>query len=376
MKISIIKQFQSYLSQVINAQLLTVKEPHFLFLIFLIFLLSCKTTSKLNQIPIAIDVWYGDTQKFGELGVPQKWINVLGNVRADKGIVSLSYSLNGEALKALSIGSDLHRLAYPGDFNVDIDRKLFREGKNDLVIMVKDSANNSIEKKVKIQYAVSNSWPIPYTIEWSKVKRIQDVVQVVDGNWEITADGLHNIDTYYDRVVAIGDNSWKNYEVSTTVTFHSFTPPAKGPPTFGVSHAAIATLWPGHDVDKKQPHKKWYPLGATSEFRLTAGLDSCRWRIFDGPKPNLPRFKAEQPFGEYRTIELNKKYGIKHRVESIDETTTKYSVKLWPADEEEPDQWDLMAIEKDDIIQSGSALLIAHNTNVTFGNVYVVKIKK
>ena len=66
---------------------------------------------------------------------------------------------------------------------------------------------------------------------------------------------------------------------------------------------------------------------------------------------------------------------MKHRVETIDENTTKYSVKLWAADDEEPEQWDLTGIEKEENIHAGSVLLIAHNTNVTFGNVQVLPIQ-
>lgn len=341
----------------------------------LLFFCACNFNTDKKDRSITIDVWYGDVQNFGQQGIPQKWINILGNIGSKNGIASLSYTLNDLPADTLSIGSDLHRLAATGDFNIDIATALLRDEENTLTIIAKDTMNNTLKKKVKINFTGSKKWPIPYSINWKDVHNIQDVVQVMDGQWEITKDGLHNIDTYYDRAVAIGDSTWTDYEVSTTVTFHSFTVPAKGPPTYEVSHAAIASRWPGHDVDEDQPHRKWYPLGATSEFRLTAGLDSCRWRIFDGPKPNLPDFYVEQPISDYRSIKLNKKYGIKHRVETSDKGVTKYSVKLWPFDEGEPDGWDFTGIEQDENVTKGSALLIAHHTNVTFGNVYVSTIE-
>ena len=70
---------------------------------------------------ILIDIWYGDAQTFGKVGNPQRWINILGNVKAESGIKSLVYSLNGKSIKPLTLGSDLHRLAQLGDFNIDID---------------------------------------------------------------------------------------------------------------------------------------------------------------------------------------------------------------------------------------------------------------
>jgi len=325
---------------------------------------------------IDIDVWYGDHQKFGSLGLPQRWINILGNVTSAYGIRDLSYKINGSESRYLSLGSDLHRLADPGDFNIDLDADECKQGNNLIEIIASDSSGNKLTKEISFNLEKNHKWPLPYTINWDEVKDIQEVIQVVDGHWAITENGLHNLDIYYDRVVAFGDNSWENYEVSTTVTFHGFTPPVPGPPTYNVSHAAISSRWPGHALDSLQPHRQWHPLGATSEFRLTAGLDSCRWRIFDGPKPNTENFYVEEPVEAYRSIDTGKVYGMKHRVETIGDQRTQYSVKLWPMDQNEPDEWDLTGIEEEENLSSGSALLIAHNTSVTFGDVKVIPIKK
>ena len=327
--------------------------------------------SNRDKPSLYVDIWYGDQQSFGKPGITQKWINILGNVYAEKGIKDLTYTLNEGKPKKLTVGSDLHRLAATGDFNIDLDINDCQSGKNAVLISAVDSIENTCSRKVEFLLEKSNCWPLPYTIKWSDVKNIQDVVQVIDGHWEITGQGLHNLDTYYDRVVAFGDTTWKNYEVSTSVIFHSFTPPEEGPPTYNVSHAAIAMRWTGHDEDDLQPHRKWYPLGATAEFRLTKNLDSCRWRIFDGPKPNSVNFHSEQPAEDYRNIQLNRKYGMKHRFSTIGKDSTLYQVKLWPFDEPEPMEWDFQGIEVEENYGSGSALLIAHNTSVTFGDVTV-----
>jgi len=324
--------------------------------------------------PLSIHLWYGTEQRFGQLGNTQRWINVLGNISAEESITETSYQLNDQATVGFSVGSDLHRLAGDGDFNIDLDRSLLREGANQLVITARDETGRSTEANVTLLYESGHTWPLPFSIDWSEVDRLQDVAEVIDGHWEITPGGLSNRDNYYDRVVGFGDDSWSNYEVVTTVTFHDFTPPSDGPPTYNVSHAAIATRWPGHDVDELQPHRKWFPLGATAEFRLTDDLAGCRWRIFDGPKPNDPDFYVEQPEAEYRTIELNRIYGMKHRVQSLPDGATRYQVKLWPADEAEPGQWDLVGIEQAENVSSGSALLLAHNTRVTFGDVRVTPL--
>ncbi len=196
---------------------------------------------------------------------------------------------------------------------------------------------------------------------------IADVAQVVDGEWELTPAGVRTAERYYDRVIAFGDESWRDYEVATTITVHAVTPPKQDPNTTRVTHAAIALRWPGHDADGKQPSVKWHPLGATAEFRLGHDLQQCRWRIFDGKRD----FYVEST--RRRAIEFGKPYRMKHRVETLECGTSRYRVKLWPDDEPEPEAWDLERFETGDLI-SGSALLIAHHSDVTFGNVSVVSI--
>ena len=63
-------------------------------------------------------------------------------------------------------------------------------------------------------------------------------------------------------------------------------------------------------------------------------------------------------------------YHLKHRAENLNNGQSRYRVKLWPDSESEPDYWDLERYETDDLT-SGSALLIAHHTDVTFVMVQV-----
>ena len=66
---------------------------------------------------------------------------------------------------------------------------------------------------------------------------------------------------------------------------------------------------------------------------------------------------------------------MKHRVETLPDGETKYSVKLWPSSGTEPSVWDLVAIEREGNIPHGAALLLAHNTDVTFGDVWARPLK-
>jgi hypothetical protein len=316
------------------------------------------------------DIWYGDIQHFGNIGHPQRWINILGHVAPGESIKSLTYSLNSGKHQTLSFKEDFKRLARTGDFNVEIDRAALRAGENHLVLRAITRTAHTTEREIRIFYDPSDKkWPLPYKIDWRDVSRIEDVAQVVDGEWKLTDEGLRSIDPYYDRVIAFGDGHWEDYEVMASVIFHGFTPPKASPNTTGVSHAAIALRWPGHDEDEYQPHVKWYPLGATAEFRLSWNLDQCRWRIFDGKR----EFHVES--ARRRAIELGRLYHFKHRVRTLDNGQSHYQVKLWPDGGSEPENWDLERYETDDLA-SGSVLLIAHHTDVTFVTVQVSPIRK
>lgn len=317
-----------------------------------------------------IDIWYGHQQRFGHLGGhPQRWINVLGSVDPADQLVELTYSLNGGEPKELSFREDNKRIARDGDFNVEIARDQLDEGHNRVTVRAVSGSGQTATADVSVQYTKeAESWPLPYRIDWSDADHIQDVVQVVDGRWKLTPQGIRSVPRYYDRVIAFGDESWRDYEVATTVTIHALTPPKKLPNTTGVTHAAIALRWPGHDADGKQPSVKWHPLGATAEFRLGGDLKQCRWRIFDGKR------KDHRESSRRRQLEFEKPYAMKHRVETLNNGVSRYRVKLWPADEREPTDWDLERLETDDDVPSGSALLLAHHSEVTFGDVTVTPI--
>ena len=363
--------------------------------LLLVLFAGCGPATEETLEPITIDIWYGDHQQFGNLGGhPQRWINILGNASPHQNIASLQYSVNEGPAHELSFAVNTknerpgrikrlllrflspgprerrnNRLALPGDFNVELLRDKLTPGTHQLSIIATSKEGISIQRVVAFDYVDSgDGWPLPYEVDWSRIDHVSDAVQVVDGKWELTPQGIRIRDFNYDRLVAFGDDTWTNYEVSTTVTFHNFTPPKTGVNSTGVTHAAIAARWPGHDQDGKQPSVKWFPLGATAEFRIGHDLQQCRWRIFDGKTDLLVESDRR------RAIELERTYQLKVRVETMNDLRSRYRAKCWPLGEAEPDRWDLERYESDDLT-SGSALLVAHHTDVTFGNLKVMPVE-
>jgi glycosyltransferase involved in cell wall biosynthesis len=320
-------------------------------------------------VPLRVELWHGPRQVFGAIGHAQRWVNVLGTVTGAGRVRSLRFSVNGGPARDTTVGTDNHRLAGTGDFNLEIDRSELAPGDNAVAIRAEDYDGRVAEQALVVEYRVGTRWPLPYRIRWREVANLQDVVEVVDGRWAVTPAGVRTLEPWYDRALALGDAGWRDYEVRTTVIFHGYAPPADGPPTYGVTHVAVAARWPGHDLDRHSPHRKWYPLGATCEFQLRESLEGCRWRILPGPSG------AAEDRTQRRAIELGRPYAIAMQVETVRSGVTAYRAKLWPAGHPEPAAWDLELIKDPETVERGAALIVAHNTDVTIGDVEVTPLR-
>jgi hypothetical protein len=327
--------------------------------------------SRPSSAPV-INIWYGDNQSFGQIGSPQPMINILGNATAQDGIASLTMSLNGEPSQMLSLGCNLYRLAHPGDFNAEIDRRALSEGANVVEIVATDSSGGSCRKKVTVNYAPGTSWPLPYSIDWSRVNNIQDVAQIIDGHWLLDSTGVRSAFPYYDRVIAMGDNSWKDYEAMLTVTWNCLPVLNNkgGAPYQDHAHASICLRWQGHDNDGRRPLRKWWPLGGLAGLTTRADSpDKMQWYFWKGDG-------SRHLMGDStRAMVVGRPYTYRVRVETLPDSKSRYSMKAWDAaSETEPHDWDMVVDENEQDLRSGTLLFVVHHGDVTFGNITVAPI--
>ncbi|MCI0537333.1 MAG: hypothetical protein L0Z50_19125 [Verrucomicrobiales bacterium] len=319
-----------------------------------------------------IEIWYGNRQRFGHLGEPQRWVNVLGSVPHFRDLKLLSWGLDGGAPKPLKIGGDLHRLTGDGDFNIEIPWEDLPVGDHRLEITATYSGEDAVRTNVHLQIEHGQRWPLPYQVDFSRVKDLQDVVQIVDGEWKLTRDGVRTAQAGYDRVLALGDNSWTNFEATVRVTLHGFMPPMDGPPTYRVTHVGIALRWRGHTADGKQPSRQWYPLGAQGEYLIRDDLSQSQYRILRDEGKRLPLV-----YGAKRRAALNQPFWLKARVTTLPDGRTHYHFKTWNFGEAEPDGWAVDATEEAATdYPSGSLCLVPHCTDVTIHEVNVVAIEQ
>jgi hypothetical protein len=53
---------------------------------------------------------------------------------------------------------------------------------------------------------------------------IRQVAHVVDGLWSLNTDSVEPTILGYDRLIAIGDIGWRDYEVTVPITVHALEP--------------------------------------------------------------------------------------------------------------------------------------------------------
>lgn len=222
---------------------------------------------------------------------------------------------------------------------------------------------------VTIDYK-DNTWPLPYSIDWKSVTNIQDVVQIVDGKWILDEAGIrtHPAHVGYDRVIAIGDMTWKDYEVTVPITVHAIDTSSYGNPISVGSGFGVNLRWLGHTdspVVCSQPHCGWDPMGGSNWYSFT------HKRLQLSAKPPLRKVKSTT-----LQIEMGKSYWFKARVETITEGSL-YRFKVWEEGAEpEPPNWTLRKITTSLNPTQGSFLLVAHHVDATFGNVTIMSLKK
>ena len=327
-----------------------------------------------NSNPI-FNIWYGDNQTFGQNGIPQTWVNVLGTVLSPYGPVqSLQYTLNGGALQSLDVGPTTSRLVQPGDFDIDIPYASLNSGANAVAITATDALGNKTTHTVTVNYAAGNTWPLPYSITWTPTTNLQSVLQVIDGKWQVQADGsgVRSTEVGYDRLLTLGDMSaWKNYQVTAEVTLHYiWDPNFAGPPghdsDFGVG---IVMGWKGHTTDVfGQPDSAQpgfgHPFPGLGWYTSAGGYGNVL-QLYENTSDHRETVMTYDTSGFQ--LQFETKYIFKVAVhQNAGQSTSHFSFKVWASGTAEPSAWTL---ESDGQLSQGSIVLAAHRSDVTFGQI-------
>jgi hypothetical protein len=329
------------------------------------------------QVGPMINVWYGDNQTFGQNGIPQEWVNIMGNVSSPRGVASLTYSLNGGAQQALAVPPNTNpvpspRLAEPGDFNAEIDYTSLNPGTNTVVLTATDNAGNTSQHTVTIHYVSGQTWPSTYSVNWSTAPSIQSVVQPVDGNWQIQSDGtVRTVDPGYDRLLDLGDvNTWSDYVVTTQVTIYAVDSCSYGWGVGLISGWKGATTSNDGVIAPDQPRSGHTFDGACGYGAVQAPSVAPYTFLYTNTPAAWETILADQN-GSPVPLTLGVAYMFKFQVQKNGSGGSTYSMKVWQVGTSEPAAWNLQA---NGPLSQGSLLLWAYMCDVSFGQVNVTAL--
>ncbi|MEM7131331.1 MAG: hypothetical protein AAF702_33770 [Chloroflexota bacterium] len=318
-----------------------------------------------GTIPPALNLFYGESQHFGHIGNPQSHVNILGNLQVEDNIGTIEYSLNGGQIMTTTIGPDRRRLLNNGDFNIEIPHTILIDGTNQLAITGRDQFAQHISSNVTINYTAEQEWPLPYEADWGNASKISDVAQVVDGAWTLTDTGVQPTALGYDRLIAIGDSKWSDYEATVPLIIkgiddaRGFRFPSLGP---GVG---IIMDWNGHfQQNNELPFTGWQEFGAIGWYRWsqTDGVTSAGLQM-------LTYYGREKATDPSLQIEFEVPYMLKMSAQQQDNGTKLYRVKMWESSDPEPLAWNMTSSGDPAAATSGSMLLVSHHVDVEFGTV-------
>ena len=318
---------------------------------------------EIDTTPPNISIWYGKSQKFGQNDVPQKWVNILGNVNDPSGIASLNYSLNNGIASPLSMGPDTLRLQSAGDFNVEINHSTLLCGNNQLVIRAADKVGNLKNETVSINYSCNKVIPKTYSINWNNVTNITDVAQITDGLWIKEANSIRPAIIGYDRMITIGNMTWDDYEITAPFTLNAPLNSASpsGGPNFG-----FGMRWQGHydSVPPVQPRYVWDPLGALGVYIWNNTARDFQLSLIG----NGMKVLDHDASGRHLSVGVT--YVFKMRAETI-VSNTLYSLKVWEQGTPEPLGWTISGYGPATELKHGSITVTSHYADVSIGNISI-----
>ena len=248
--------------------------------------------------------------------------------------------------------------------NVEIDYNDLLNGSNSVLITATDNLGYVTTETVNVTYSSGNVWPLPYSIDWDTVTSIQEVVQVVDGKWDLVPGGIRTTQVDYDRVLDFGDITWSDYEITAPITVHAIDPDGYLWPSVSPG-LGFTSRWTGHTdspVACLQPHCGWQPSGAGGWYDIGQGgpLHMDNGAVWD---PTV-------------TIQVGDTYYWKLRVETIPGTGSLYSLKVWEYGQAEPANWNLTSQRDLSDQANGSLIFIAHHVDTTIGDVVITPLNQ
>ena len=326
-----------------------------------------------------IEIWQGTQPSFATQGGPSPVIHILGRVVSDTPLHGLSYSLGGGRRFPVPVGADGFRLLKPGDFNIEIDRRRLQPGRQALKLFAVDCDGRQTTRTIDLNHNREPTGSAPY-VPQQTVFDFQSAstlgggategpgFEVVDGRWCASDEGVRILEPGYDRILAMGDIGWTNYDVTAEFTFHGLDDSATSRVWPSMQpELSLRVYWQGHyDWGDIRPARGWFPMAADGGWQFTGDEARLQLRHHPASSPDT----CPSPF----ELQPNQRYRLRVQVQTIEGQFNRYAVKGWPIGEPEPDDWQIQASGNPNELRHGSVLFNAHHVDVTLHHVAIVPI--
>jgi LmbE family N-acetylglucosaminyl deacetylase/regulation of enolase protein 1 (concanavalin A-like superfamily) len=217
----------------------------------------------------------------------------------------------------------------------------------------------------RYDYGSKKVWPKSYTANWTSNASIPQKAQILEGPWRYDGDGVRPLTTGFDRALILGDMGWTDYDVAAPFTIHSFNPT-----TPQGSAVGLATGWQGHSAWGQPRHG--HPGGGLCLYAKQPDGVSFKLQLGYSPGPVDDTTLATKDM----SLASEVRYMMRFRQQDgFSAGHTRYSCRVWRADQTEPSTWDLQYDIPDWTgvpgQRPGSAVLLAHEVDATFGDTTV-----
>lgn len=327
--------------------------------------------------PLQLSLYYGEAQRVGHVGDGQRDYNLLGETSARR----LSYSLNGAPPVRVSVSHEpfgFRRLGGPGHFNVDLPLAALRDGTNEVLLAARHPDGSQLEQRVTLE-RVRGSCPLPLHLDWASVRSPEDAGWCVDGRWTVEDGALRSAYPAYDRLFAVGDTSWRDYEVRARMLVDEVA--AATGPVSGGNGLGFVFRFQGHVVGgplefpDAQPKWGYLPFGAITWLRWRKGApeDDPTFQFYRGDRNELHdhghlEFATGTWFEMLASCET-----LPDRPDGTGRTC--YRLKVWRADLPEPEAQAFEVVqESQDALRQGGVALVAHHVSVRVGALTVTPL--
>lgn len=336
--------------------------------------------------------WYGERQTVGHLGEAQPCFNVLVHIEGWEELDSLAYRVTSRqpptdplvhstaSTNTLSF-REFRRLAADGDFNADIPLGILGAGENTVTLTGRLRDGRQFSQSMVVDRGAGASPRLPFTIDWSRVRDVQEVGQAIDGLWVIENNRLRCRRPGYDRLFLIGGRDWQDYDVRTTVVVHAVLPKL-GLWSGNRNGLGLIPRFAGHGTGgyrhfpSGQPQWGYQPFGA---------IGWLRWRRAEpDAAPDIQFYRGDRDaMKDVSRFPIAKEaaYALRMQCETVPVSpdqppTTIYRFKVWPAGTAEPAAWAFEEPQQSaHALRAGGVALLAHEVDASFGDIRVAALR-